>query len=102
MTFTRICILLSLIVAPCSFSGEATSQPTKIDSANRQFEVGKFAEAGEVYVRIATKIPRLIRLSSGWAVLRCFLTGLRTRRNGWKSGRGDNPSAVFFWLLEAQ
>ena len=58
MTFTRICILLSLIVAPCSFSGEAISQPTKIDSANRQFEVGKFAEAGEVYVRIADQNPK--------------------------------------------
>ena len=30
MTFTRFCILLSLIVAPCSFSGEATFQPKLI------------------------------------------------------------------------
>ena len=58
MTFTRFCILLSLIVAPCSFSGEATSQPSKIDSANRRFEVGKFAEAGEVYARIADQNPK--------------------------------------------
>jgi hypothetical protein len=68
VTFTRICILLSLIVAPCSFSGEAISQPTKIDSANRQFEVGKFAEAGGVYVRIADQNPKaysaILRLGS--------------------------------------
>jgi len=50
--------LTALIVAPCSFSGEATFQPTKIDSANRRFEVGKFAEAGEVYVRIANQNPK--------------------------------------------
>ena len=34
-------------------SGSATSQPTEIDYAHRLFEVGKFAEADEVYARIA-------------------------------------------------
>jgi tetratricopeptide (TPR) repeat protein len=59
MTYASFCIALAVIVAPCSFSGQATSQPeqAEIDSANRLFEVGKFAEAGELYARIVAQNP---------------------------------------------
>ena len=48
------------ILAPCSFSEKATSQPkqSEIDTANRLFQVGKFAEAGKLYSRIAAQNPR--------------------------------------------
>jgi Aspartyl protease/Tetratricopeptide repeat len=57
MKYARICIALAVIVAPCSFSGQATSQPkqAETDSANRLFEVGNFAEAGELYARIVAQ-----------------------------------------------
>jgi tetratricopeptide (TPR) repeat protein len=57
MKYASICIALAVIVAPCA--GQATSQPeqAEIDSANRLFEVGKFAEAGELYARIVAQNP---------------------------------------------
>jgi hypothetical protein len=60
MKYASIFIALAVIVAPCSFSGQATSQPNQpeIDSANRLFEVGKFAEAGELYARIEAQNPK--------------------------------------------
>ena len=60
MKSARICIALAVILAPCSFSGQATSQPkqSEIDSANRLFQVGKFAEAGKLYSRMAAQNPK--------------------------------------------
>ena len=56
----RICIALVVVLAPCSFSGQATSQPKQpeIDAANRLFQVGKFAEAGKLYSRMAAQNPK--------------------------------------------
>src|SRR5271169_4467437 len=55
-----ICIALAVILAPCSFSGQAASRPkqSEIDSADRLFEAGKFAEAGELYSRMAAQDPK--------------------------------------------
>ena len=74
MKSTRICIALVVILAPCSFSGQATPQPkqSEIDTANRLFQVGKFAEAGKLYSRMAAKIPRTIRQPSSWVALPCY------------------------------
>jgi thioredoxin-like negative regulator of GroEL len=49
-------IALAVILAPC-FSGQATSAPeqSEIESANRLFEAGKFAEAGKLYARIVAQ-----------------------------------------------
>ena len=49
-----------MILAPCRFSGQATSQPkqSEIDTANRLFQVGKFAEAGKLYSRMAAQNPK--------------------------------------------
>ena len=60
MKSVRICIALVVILAPCSFSVQATPQPkqSEIDTANRLFQVGKFAEAGKLYSRIAAQNPR--------------------------------------------
>ena len=60
MKFARTCIALAAIIAPGSFSGQATSQPrqSEIDSADRLFQVGKFAEAGKLYSQIATQNPK--------------------------------------------
>ena len=60
MKFARTCIALAAIIAPGSFSGQATSQPrqSEIDSADRLFQVGKFAEAGKLYSQIAAQNPK--------------------------------------------
>ncbi|HLN28400.1 MAG: aspartyl protease family protein [Methyloceanibacter sp.] len=60
MTFARICIALAVILASWSFSGQAAAQPKQadIDAANRLFQTGKFAEAGEIYARMAAQDPK--------------------------------------------
>ena len=60
MKFARICIALAVILASWSFSGQAAAQPkqSEIDSANRLFQAGKFAEAGELYARMAAQNPK--------------------------------------------
>jgi predicted aspartyl protease len=60
MKFTRTCIALAAIIAAGSLSGQATSQPkqSEIDSADRLFQVGKFAEAGKLYSQIAAQNPK--------------------------------------------
>jgi predicted aspartyl protease len=60
MKSTRICIALVVILAPCSFSGQATPQPkqSEIDTAKRLFQIGKFAEAGKLYSRMAARNPK--------------------------------------------
>jgi Aspartyl protease/Tetratricopeptide repeat len=59
MTIARICIALAVILAPCSFSGQAASQTqqAKFGSADRLFQIGKFAEASELYARMAAQDP---------------------------------------------
>ena len=59
MTIARICIALAVILAPCSFSGQAASQAqqSEIGSADRLFQIGKFAEASELYARMAAQDP---------------------------------------------
>jgi predicted Zn-dependent protease len=60
MTFARICIALAVILAPCSFSGQAASQAqqSEIGFADRLFQVGKFAEAGALYAGMAARDPK--------------------------------------------
>ncbi len=60
MTIVRICIALAVILAPCSFSGQAASQAqqSEIGSADRLFQIGKFAEAGELYARMVAQNPK--------------------------------------------
>ena len=60
MKYASICVALSLILAPCSFSEHAASEPARpdIESAARLFEAGKFAEAGDIYARIAAQDPK--------------------------------------------
>ena len=60
MTIARICIALAVILAPCSFSRQAASQAqqSKIGSADRLFQIGKFAEAGELYARMVVQDPK--------------------------------------------
>src|SRR5206468_3557306 len=60
MKFARTCIAIAAIIAPGSFSGQATPQPrqSEIDSADRLFQIGKFAEAGKLYSQIATQNPK--------------------------------------------
>jgi hypothetical protein len=62
MQSARICVSLTAILVSCSFSGPATSQtqpkPSEIESADGLFQDGKFAEAGELYSRIAAQNPK--------------------------------------------
>ena len=60
MKYAGVCIALTVMVAPCSFSGPAASEPNQadIESANRLFESGKFAEARELYAQIAAQNPK--------------------------------------------
>ncbi len=60
MKSVRICIALAVILLPCGFSGPASSEPKQADinSADRLFQAGKFAEAGELYGQIAAQDPQ--------------------------------------------
>jgi hypothetical protein len=69
MKFARTCIAIAAIIGPGSAmrpqsataaTAEATPQPkqSEIDSANRLFQAGKFAEAGKLYSPIVTQNPK--------------------------------------------
>ena len=62
MQSARICVALTAILVSCGFSGHATSQTepkqSEIEFAERLFQDGKFAEAGEFYSRIAVQNPK--------------------------------------------
>ncbi|WGJ13855.1 tetratricopeptide repeat protein [Methylocapsa sp. D3K7] len=60
MKFARLFSALAVILSPFSFPQQAASQPnpSEIDSANRFFQLGKFAEAGKVYARMAAQNPK--------------------------------------------
>jgi hypothetical protein len=59
MTFARVCIALSVILAALSFSGQvaAQSKQADMDAADLLFQAGKFAEAREIYARISAEDP---------------------------------------------
>src|SRR5436309_1888136 len=54
-----ICIALAVILTSC-FAGGATPQPdqSEMDSANRLFQSGKFADAGKLYSNIVAQNPK--------------------------------------------
>src|SRR5438445_10239813 len=56
MKSVRTCISVAVILA-ASFAGQAISQPQKSEkeSADRLFQSGKFAEAGNLYSKIVAK-----------------------------------------------
>ncbi len=58
MKYDSTCVALAVLMS-CGFAGHAASQPkpSQSDAAARLFEVGKFAEAGELYAQMATKNP---------------------------------------------
>ncbi len=71
MKFKRTCIALAgaaIIVVACAMTSQsataATAEPTaqpkqsEIDSANRLFQAGKFAEAGKLYSQIVAQNPK--------------------------------------------
>jgi hypothetical protein len=61
MRSARTCIALAAMMAACSFSGQAASptpQQSDIDSADRLFQSGKFAEAGKLYSQIVAQNPK--------------------------------------------
>jgi tetratricopeptide (TPR) repeat protein len=60
MKFAKICVAVAAIIAPFNFSGQATPQPkqSEIDSADRLFQAGKFAEAGKIYSQIVAQNPK--------------------------------------------
>jgi hypothetical protein len=69
MKFAKICIAVAAIIAFSSAmrpqsataaTAEGTPQPkqSEIDSADRLFKAGKFAEAGKIYSQIVTQNPK--------------------------------------------
>jgi Aspartyl protease/Tetratricopeptide repeat len=60
MKFATSCIALAAIIAPVSLSGQTTPLPkqSEVDSADRLFQAGKFAEAGKLYSQIVTQNPK--------------------------------------------
>ncbi|HEV2718103.1 MAG TPA: aspartyl protease family protein [Terriglobales bacterium] len=60
MKFARTCIAVAAIIGLGSFAGQATPQPTQseIGSADRFFQMGKFAEAGKLYSQIVIQNPK--------------------------------------------
>ncbi len=59
MKFARTCIALILLVASRSLIGQATPElrQSEVDSADRLFQLGKFADAGKLYAQIAAQNP---------------------------------------------
>jgi tetratricopeptide (TPR) repeat protein len=59
MKSARIFLALLVMLAPCAFSEEtaAEQKPSPIDPADRLFQRGEFAQAGELYARIAADHP---------------------------------------------
>jgi predicted Zn-dependent protease len=60
MKFARTCIAVTAVIAAGSLSGQGTPPPSQseIDSADRLFQTGKFAEAGKLYSQIVTQNPK--------------------------------------------
>jgi cytochrome c-type biogenesis protein CcmH/NrfG len=60
MKSARTCIVLAIIIASCNLLGQAAPQPTQsgIESADRLFQLGKFADADKFYSQIATQNPK--------------------------------------------
>ncbi len=58
MKFARTYIAL-VVITSCSFPGEAAPQPKQSgnDSAERLFQLGKFADAGKLYAKIVAQQP---------------------------------------------
>jgi hypothetical protein len=59
MKSAGICLAILVMLAPCAFRGPAAAEqkPSSIDSADRLFQNGEFAEAGEQYAGIAADHP---------------------------------------------
>jgi hypothetical protein len=58
MKSAGLCFALLVTLAPCAVPGQATAAEQKpIDSADRLFRIGKFAEAGEQYAKIVADHP---------------------------------------------
>jgi hypothetical protein len=49
----------AVVIASCIFPGQAASEPKQpeVDSADRLFQLGKFADAGKLYARTAAQKP---------------------------------------------
>ena len=59
MALIRFCRAFAVILASCSFSALAASpQKLEIGSADRLFQIGKFAEAGEFCASMAAQNPK--------------------------------------------
>ena len=60
MKSAGICFALLVMLAPCAISGQTTAaeqKPSPIDSADRLFRIGEFAQAGEQHAKIAADHP---------------------------------------------
>jgi Tfp pilus assembly protein PilF len=60
MRSAGICFALLVMLAPCAISGQAMAEEQKssaIDSADRLFRIGEFAQAGEQFAKIAADRP---------------------------------------------
>ena len=58
MKSAGICLALLVVLAPCACLAQGAEQkPSPIDDANRLFQTGEFAQAGERYARIAADQP---------------------------------------------
>jgi hypothetical protein len=69
MKSAGICFALLVMLAPCAISGQATGaeqKPSPIDSADRLFRTGEFAQADEQYAKIAADRPDDFRQRSSW------------------------------------
>src|SRR6478735_1272572 len=58
MKSAGICLALLVVLAPCACLGQGVERkPSPIDAADRLFQTGEFAQAGEQYARIAAARP---------------------------------------------
>ena len=59
MRSAGVCLALLVMIAPCACLGQAAAvqKPSATESADRLFQMGEFAQAGEQYARIAADAP---------------------------------------------
>ncbi|HZS18208.1 MAG TPA: aspartyl protease family protein [Candidatus Udaeobacter sp.] len=60
MKLARTCIVFTAVLTAHSLLAQATppTTPSQIDSANRLFQIGKFADAGKIYSQIVQTNPK--------------------------------------------
>ena len=92
MKSAGICLALLVVFAPCACLAQGAEQkPSPIDAADRLFQTGEFAQAGEQYARIAADHPDNYSAILQLGRIALLSNRLDDARN--VAGKGHRPAA---------